>query len=89
MDLQEALALSLKVLADWRVIFIAVVVILVWAVLRYVGSVFHRPVKPAPKAPIAKASSPASSGGKPKGRAEKAATRSTSQSRAANDDVVE
>ena len=42
MDLAAALELSLKVLSDWRVIAIALVVILAWAALRYVGSVYRR-----------------------------------------------
>jgi hypothetical protein len=41
MDLQTAIALSLKVIADWRSIFIAIAVLLLWAALRYVGSVYH------------------------------------------------
>lgn len=41
MDLAGTLALSIKVLSDWRVIFIAAAVVLLWAVLRYVGSVYR------------------------------------------------
>ena len=65
MGLQEALALSFKVIADWRVIFIAVSVLLLCAALRYVGSVYHnRPPRPrvVPRAPKA-ASARARAGG--------------------------
>lgn len=41
MDFAGTLALSIKVLSDWRVIFIAAAVILLWAALRYVGSVYR------------------------------------------------
>lgn len=41
MDLAGTLAVSIKVLSDWRVLFIAVAVILLWATLRYVGSVYR------------------------------------------------
>ena len=65
MDLTESLALSIKVIADWRVIFIAVAVLLVVSALRYAGSVYRGatgPKRRAPpsaprKAPAAKASS--------------------------------
>ena len=43
MTTTEALAISLKVIADWRVIAITVAVLLIWAALRYVGSVYSGP----------------------------------------------
>ena len=43
MGLNEALTLSTKVLADWRVIAVTLAIFLVWAALRYVGSVYRRP----------------------------------------------
>jgi hypothetical protein len=41
MDLNGILALSIKVLADWRVLFIAAAFILLWVSLRYVGSIYR------------------------------------------------
>jgi|GEM_PF-5797957 hypothetical protein len=41
MDLAETMSLSFMVISDRRVIFIAVAVILIWAALRYVGTVYH------------------------------------------------
>jgi len=49
MSLSETLALSLKVLADWRVVVIAVAVLLLWAALRYVGSVYRKRSRPRPR----------------------------------------
>jgi hypothetical protein len=80
MDLSEALSISFKVLADWRVDFIALAVIVAWAALRYVGSVYRRRSKtrsrPAHFVPGAPASGAApGAGGRPAarpGRAEKA-----------------
>ncbi|MGA2545736.1 MAG: hypothetical protein ABSF43_04270 [Rectinemataceae bacterium] len=46
MSLGEALAVSLKVIADWRVILITVAVLLIWAALRYVGSVYRKRSSP-------------------------------------------
>jgi hypothetical protein len=56
MGLDEAVTLSFKVLADWRVIFIALAIILAWAALRYVGLVYRKkqrrpPRPPKPRAP--------------------------------------
>jgi hypothetical protein len=64
MGLQEALALSLKVLGDWRVLFITVAVLLVWAGLRYVGSVYHRRSPMRPRAPVFRPPRARSAGGK-------------------------
>jgi hypothetical protein len=52
MELNETLALSLKVLADWRVLLITVAILLSWAALRYAGSVYRRagPRRRVPKA---------------------------------------
>jgi hypothetical protein len=61
MSLPETLELSLKVLEDWRVIAIAVAVLLLWAALRYVGSVYRKrsPTRPRPSAPRAVKAAPA------------------------------
>ena len=80
MDLSEALSISFKVLADWRVDFIALTVIVAWAALRYAGSVYRRRSKTrsrlSPSAPSAPASGAAPGpGGRSaarSGRAEKA-----------------
>jgi hypothetical protein len=53
MDLQEAFAIAIKVIADWRVIFIAIAVMLAWAALRYVGSVYHKRPRASPRPPAA------------------------------------
>ncbi len=60
MDLTEMISLALRVVQDWRMIFIAVAVLASIAILRYVGLVYHkRPKRPArPSAP-----GPASAGG--------------------------
>lgn len=42
MDMTETINLCVKVLSDWRVDFIALAVLLIWAALRYVGSVYRR-----------------------------------------------
>jgi len=75
MDIQAALALSLKVLSDWRVIFITVSVLLIWAALRSVGSVYHKrprarskpPASSVRAAPSAKASGKAARAEAPSG----------------------
>jgi hypothetical protein len=36
------LGLSLKVIADWRVVFITLALLLAIAILRYVGLVYHK-----------------------------------------------
>ena len=41
MDLNGILRLSIKILADWRVLFIAAAFILLWVSLRYVGSTYR------------------------------------------------
>lgn len=51
MDLNQTLALALKVIADWRVIFVTLAVLLLWAALRYVGTVYHRRAPRRPSAP--------------------------------------
>lgn len=51
MDLTGMLSVSFKVLGDWRVDFIALAVIITWAALRYVGSVYHRRPRPRPRPP--------------------------------------
>jgi len=42
MNLEAVMALSLKVITDWRVILITIATLLVWAALRYVGSIYHK-----------------------------------------------
>jgi len=42
MDLAGTLSLSIKVISDWRVLSATVGVLLLWAVLRYVGSVYRQ-----------------------------------------------
>ena len=59
MDIQAALELSMKVIADGRVIFITVAVLLSWAALRYVGMVYHKPAKKRPAAPRKASPAPA------------------------------
>lgn len=56
MDLNGYIALSMRVIEDWRVVFIAVASIVVWAILRRVGVVYHpgprrRPQVRAPAPP--------------------------------------
>lgn len=50
MEFGAAIAVSLKVLADWRVIAIAVGTLLLWAALRYVGTVYHKRIPTRPRA---------------------------------------
>jgi hypothetical protein len=57
-DLDGYIALSLRVLEDWRVIFIAIGSIIVWTILRRVGAVYHvgprrrpQPRTPSPPQP--------------------------------------
>jgi hypothetical protein len=64
MDLAQGLSIAIKVLADWRVVFIALAVIVVWAALRYVGSVYHRRPKTKPRPPPAPAGAEAGAGAK-------------------------
>lgn len=55
MELQAYLGIAIQVISDWRVIFITVTVLLLWAALRYIGSVYHRrPRRP----PVLKNSAP-------------------------------
>jgi hypothetical protein len=75
-DLQEALGLALKVLADWRVLFIAFAVILALVALRYVGMVYRKksraqPRKMAPSVPAAAAKGVRPEKGRPSPAAEK------------------
>jgi hypothetical protein len=67
-DLKEALALALKVLADWRVIFIAVAIVLAWVALRYVGIVYHRRPRARPRPVAPSAASAPKAGGTASGR---------------------
>jgi hypothetical protein len=46
MDLGETLALAVKVIADWRVVFVAVAFLLLAVALRFVGSVYRRRSSP-------------------------------------------
>lgn len=64
MDISEALSVSVKVLGDWRVDFMALAAIVAWAALRYVGSVYNRRAGTRPRPPPS-VSSVGSSGGKP------------------------
>ncbi len=50
MNLAQSLSIALKVLSDWRVLFIALAAILVWAALRYVGIVYSRAPRSKPRA---------------------------------------
>jgi hypothetical protein len=42
LGLQDALAIALKVLVEPRVIFITLAMLLTWAALRFVGSVYRK-----------------------------------------------
>ncbi len=68
MDLAESLALSLKVIADWRVLLMAVLTLLVVAALRYAGSVYRSVSGPKRRAApaAAKIQSAKGRGAKPK-----------------------
>jgi hypothetical protein len=68
-DLQEALGLALKVIADWRVLFIAFTVVLAWSALRYVGIVYRKKplARPRPAKPVSPPAA-AKGGRKEKGR---------------------
>ncbi len=54
MSLDYYMQLSLQVLADWRIIAVALGSILVWALLRYVGMVYYRRPKPKRRPSAAK-----------------------------------
>ena len=49
MDIGETLALSIKVIADWRVAFIAVAFLLLATALRFVGSAYRKRSSPRPR----------------------------------------
>jgi hypothetical protein len=78
MDLNATFQLALKVLTDWRVIAITAAVLLLWAALRYVGSVYRsRPAFQASRfASLKPKPGPA---GKGSGGASKAAARGESE----------
>jgi hypothetical protein len=78
MDLSEMLSLSLKVIADWRVVFITLAVLLGIAILRYVGLVYHKAPKTRAR-PSSPGSGAAMAGGG-KARRGKSAAESTSGS---------
>jgi hypothetical protein len=42
MELSDMLGLAFKVIADWHVIFVTLAFLLVFAILRYVGLVYHK-----------------------------------------------
>lgn len=52
MSLAEYLSLFGGVLSDWRTVFITVMMILAWAVLRYVGMVYDRRPRPRFRRPV-------------------------------------
>lgn len=54
-DLQIALNLAMKVLGDWRVIFVALAFIIACAALRAVGIVYKKAPKTKNRAPSAPA----------------------------------
>jgi len=73
MDLAESLALSIKVIADWRVLLMAVLTLLVVAALRYAGSVYRSvsgPKRRAPSPAVAQAKAAKGRGAKPKAEEE-------------------
>ncbi|MDA8427533.1 MAG: hypothetical protein M0Z80_15510 [Treponema sp.] len=51
MDLNGYMALSMQVLSDWRVVFVALGSIIVWSILRRVGVVYHAGPRRRPQAP--------------------------------------
>jgi hypothetical protein len=53
MDLSEMLAIALKVIADWRVAFVTVAALLAFAILRYVGLVYHKRPRTRARPPAA------------------------------------
>jgi hypothetical protein len=42
MELSDMLNVALKVIADWRVVAISIAMLVVFALLRYVGLVYHK-----------------------------------------------
>jgi hypothetical protein len=73
MPLEKYFSISLRVLSDWRVIAIALLTLGVWAVLRYVGMVYRRPVlrpRARPPAPAAKPAPAKRRGAQPEGKEE-------------------
>jgi peptidoglycan/LPS O-acetylase OafA/YrhL len=77
MDLAETISVSLKVLSDWRVASIALAVILAWAALRYVGSVYHRRSRARPRPSPIITSAPPAGRGAAKARKSRAAARAS------------
>jgi hypothetical protein len=64
MGLDEMLAIAIKVIADWRVVFITAAVLVGFALLRYVGLVYHKRPKTRarPRMPGAGSAAGASAG---------------------------
>jgi len=50
-DLNGYIALSIRVLSDWRVVFVALGSIILWAILRRVGVVYHTIPSQRPRSP--------------------------------------
>lgn len=88
MDLSEALSVSFQVLSDWRVDFVALAVIVAWAILRYVGSVYHRRARarPRPAPPLPPSAGAAQARG---GRAAARSSRSEGPEEEAGSGMVE
>jgi hypothetical protein len=61
MGMDQAIAISIKVISDWRVISITILVLLVFAAMRYVGSVYNKRSPRKGSAPL-KAAGPKPSG---------------------------
>lgn len=64
MDLSEMLAIAIKVIADWRVVLVTVGVLLVFAILRYVGLVYHKRPRTRPRPPSAGPGAASAGGGR-------------------------
>jgi len=61
MDIDGYLSLFGRVLSDWRILFIAVMCLIAWAALRYVGMVYDRRPRirrPLIRRPLPRAAAP-------------------------------
>jgi hypothetical protein len=63
MDLSEMLSIALKVISDWRVVFITVAVLVVFTILRYVGIVYHKRPRTRARPPLPTSAAEPSGGG--------------------------
>jgi hypothetical protein len=86
MELSEMLYLALKVIADWRVVFITVAVLVVFAILRYVGLVYHRRPRTRARPPSSSFGPPSSGGGR---RAAGGAARAEASEEGSGSDLIE